>query len=132
REGRRDAGELGADAVRNLVDDAVPGQEHVLREAAPEVVRLLARRIAVAARVRIRAPVGRLAVTVLTEAAPLAAVAGDVVLDEDPVALTEAVAVDELLARLRNRADVLVAHDHGVGDLRLVVHLHVGAADPGD
>src|SRR5204863_8740615 len=89
RERGRDPGELRRHRLWNAMDDAVPRQEHVLREAAPQVVRFLARRVAVAARVLVRAPVGRLAVAVLADATPLAPVARDVVLDEDAVALAE-------------------------------------------
>ena len=83
-------------------------------------------------RVRIGAPVGVLAVAILAGVAPLALAAHHVVLDEDEVALLEALAVGELAAGLGDKADVLVAHDGGLVVRRMRVELDVGAADAGD
>src|SRR5215475_8608576 len=107
--------------------DGIPGQEHVLGEAAPQVIRVLAGRVAVAAGVWIRAPVGVLAVTVLAEATPVTAIAPDVVLDEGPVTFPEAVPLGKVWAGPDDGADVLVAHDDGRRKRRVRVHLHVGA-----
>src|SRR5262249_61198597 len=109
----------------------VPRQVDVLGKAAPQVGRLLGRRVAVADRIGIVAPVGILAVAVLAEMAPLALAAGDVVLDEHEVALAESLAPGELAAGLGDHADVLVAHDDRRVGRRLLVELDVGAADAG-
>src|SRR5712671_7018695 len=93
--------------------------------------RLLGRGVAVADAVRVRAPVGVLAVAVLAEVAPLALAAHDVVLDEHQVAFLEALAARELAPRLGDDADVLVAHDHRGAGGRGLVQLDVGAADAG-
>src|SRR2546425_293365 len=77
------------------------------------------------------APAGVLAVAVLPLVAPLALAAHYVVLDEDEVALLEALAADELAPRLGDDADVLVAHDDRRARRRGPVELDVGAADPG-
>jgi hypothetical protein len=71
-------------------------------------------------------------VAVLAEMAPLALSAGDIVFHEHQVALLEALASGELAARLGDRADVLVAHDHRALGRRRLVQLDVGSADPGD
>jgi len=54
------------------------------------------------------------------------------VLDEDAVALPQALPLDERRAGRNDHADVLVAHDHRRLDHRVRVHLHVGAADARD
>lgn len=53
-------------------------------------------------------------------------------LDEDAVALTQSVPLDELRAGLGDHTDVLVTHDHGCREGRVGVHLHVGATDASD
>jgi hypothetical protein len=70
--------------------------------------------------------------SILAGVAPLAPEAGHVVLEEDTISLTHALHLGELLPRLRDHAHVLVAHDHRFRYPRSLVHLHVGAADPGD
>ena len=110
----------------------VPRQIHVLGKAAPKMGSLLGRGVAVADCVGIGAPVGVLAMAILAEMAPLAFAAHHVVLDEHQVAFLETLAPRELAARLRDGADVLVAHDHrGVGR-RMRIELDVGAADAAD
>ena len=130
---RRDQpGELRRDALRHVMHHRVPRQIDVLREAAPQVRRLLVRGVAVADGVGIGAPVGVLAVPVLPGVAPLALAAADIVLDEHEVAFLEALALGELAAGLGDVADVLVAHDGGLVVRRVLVELDVGAADAGD
>ena len=80
-----------------------------MREAAPQMRRLLGGGVAVADGVRVGAPVGVLAVAVLPGVAPLALAAGDVVLDENQIALLEALALSELAAGLGDVPDVLMA-----------------------
>ena len=127
-----DTGKLGRDRVGHLVDDRIPRQVHVVREAAPQMRRALRGRIAVAQRVGIVAPVGRMAKAILALVAPLALEARHVVLDEHEIAFLDLLAFLELLAGLGNVADVLVPHDDRFGDRRLCVELDVGAADAGD
>jgi hypothetical protein len=54
------------------------------------------------------------------------------VLDEHTVAFGHPVQLLELLPRDRDGADVLVAHDHRIGERRFGIHLDVCAADAGD
>src|SRR5262249_58630501 len=68
-------------ALRHVVHDGVPGKVDVLGKAAPEMGRLFGRGVAITDAVRIVAPVGVLAMTVLAEMAPFALAAHDVVLD---------------------------------------------------
>jgi hypothetical protein len=90
-----DPGQLGRHPVRHPVDHRVPGQVHILREAAPQMRRPLGRGIAIADGIRVEAPVGRLAMAVFAEMAPFAFHAGQVMLDEDPVAFLDALARHE-------------------------------------
>ena len=132
RHRRDEAGELRRHALRHVMHHRVPRQIDVLREAAPQVRRLLVRGVAVADRVGIGAPVGVLAMPVLAGVAPLALAAAHVVLDEHQVAFLEALALGELAAGLGDDADVLVAHDGGLVVRRMLVELDVGAADAAD
>ena len=132
RHRRHQPGELRRDALRHVVHHRVPRQIDVLREAAPQVRRLLGRGVAVADGVGVGAPVGVLAVAVLAGVAPLALAAHHVVLDEDEIAFLEALAPGELAAGLGDVADVLVAHDGGLVVRRVLVELDVGAADAAD
>src|SRR5579871_4029186 len=93
---------------------------------------LFGRGVTVADRIWILAPVGIFAVTILTQMAPLALAATDVVLDENQVTFLEAFATSELAPRFGDVADILVAHDHGARRRRRLVELHVGAANAGD
>ena len=133
RQRRGDAGQLGRDAVRHLVQHRVPRQVHVLGEAAPEVVRVARRRCSRSG--------GRRGWC----ASRCARSAGT-----RPRGTSRSGSSRRSARRRRGRprrrraarrtsrpalaidADVLVAHDHRVGERRLRVHLHVGAADPGD
>ena len=124
--------QLRRHALRHLVQHRVPRQEHVLREAAPEMRRALGRGVAVAHRVRVAPPVGRRAEPIFALMAPFALEAGHVVLDEDEVAFLDPLALDEAAARLDDGADILVPHDDRRVRRRLGVELHVGAADAGD
>src|SRR5215470_14125157 len=110
----------------------VPWQVDVVRKTAPQVRRLLSRRVAVTDGLGIVAPVSVLAVTILAEVTPLALAAGDIMLDEHQVALAKPFALGELAPGLGDGADVLVAHDDRRGGRRLLVQLDVGAADAGD
>jgi ethanolamine utilization protein EutA len=131
RERGGDAGQLVGDGVRKLVQHGVPRQEHVPGEAAPQAVRVVRGRVPVAARIRIGPPVRVLAVPVLAQAAPLTRHAGDVVLDEDPVAFCHTLALSELASGAGDHPHVLVAHDDRCVERGARVHLHVGPADPG-
>ena len=111
RHRRHEPGELGRDALRHAMHDRVPRQEDIMREAAPEMRRLLGRGVAIADRIGIVAPVGVLAMPVLAEMAPFAFAACDIMLDEDEIAFLEALALREFAARLGDRADILVPHD---------------------
>ena len=129
---RRDqSGQLWRHALGHVVHHRVPRQIDVLREAAPQVRRLFVRGVAVADRVGIGAPVGVLAMAILTGMAPFALAAAHVVLDENEVALLEALAVGELAAGLGDVSNILVAHDGGLVVRRVRVELDVGAADAG-
>ena len=55
--------------------------------------------------------------------------AGHVVFQEHQVAFFEAFSCGEVTARLGDVANVFVAHDDGPAGERLLVHLHVGAAN---
>src|SRR5216117_624394 len=132
RHGGDQSRQFRRDALRYLVHDGIPREVYVLRKSAPQVRRLFGGGVAVADAVGVGAPVGVFAVAVLAEVAPLALAAHDVVLDEDEVAFLDAFAPGELAARLGDRADVLVAHDHGGIGRRRLVQLHVRPADSGD
>src|SRR5262245_65737290 len=97
-----------------MVHDRIPGQVHILGEAAPEMRRLFVGRVAIADGVRVGAPVGVLAMPVLAEMAPLALAAHDVVLDKDEVPLLEALAAGGLATRLAGEVDIPVLHDGGL------------------
>ena len=114
------------------MDHRIPRQIDILREAAPQMRRLLGRGVAVADGVGVGAPVGVLAVAVLPGVAPLALAARHIVLDEDQIAFLEALALGELAAGLGDVADILVAHDGGLVVRRVLVELDVGAADAAD
>src|SRR5690606_31793041 len=92
RHGGDDAGELGADAVRNLVQHRVPGEIHVLCEAAPEMRSPLRRRVAETQGLGIVAPVRPRAQSIVATVAPFAGKTGDVVLDEYEIALLDLLA----------------------------------------
>src|SRR5476651_185252 len=132
RHRRHEARELRAHPRGDMVHDGVPRQVDVLREAAPQMRGPARGGVAVADGIRVVAPVGVLAMTVLAEVAPLALAARDVVLDEDEVAFLESLAAREFAPRLGDVADVLVAHDHGLARRRCLVELHAGAAAAGD
>src|ERR1700685_3462863 len=91
----------------------VPRKVDVLREAAPQMRRLVGGRVAVPDGVRVITPVRILAMTILAEGAPLAFAAANVVLHEDKVAFLEALTPRELATRLGDIADIFVTHDHG-------------------
>src|ERR1700733_4399910 len=93
---------------------------------------LLIRGVAVADSVGIGAPIGVLAMAILTGVAPFALPARPVVLDKDEVSLLETLARRELTAGLGNIADIFVAHDGGLVVRRMLVELDVGAADAAD
>ena len=63
---------------------------------------------------------------------PIAFAAHHVMLDKDEVAFPKALAAGELTARLRDDADVFMPHDDRRLCGRLLVELHIGAADPGN
>src|SRR3954468_4052101 len=94
--------------------------------------RALSRGVAIADAFRVVAPVGVLAMAVLPGVAPLALAARHVVLDEDEIALLEALARRELAAGFGDIANVLVAHDGGLAVRRVLVELDVGAANAAD
>ena len=119
RQRRDQSCQFGGDTVGHLVQHGIPRQVHVLGETTPQGAGLFERGVAVAAGVGIGAPVGGLAMPVLADAAPLAVVAADVVLDEDAIAFDDAVQPLELLTRHRDGADVLVTHDHRAVERRL-------------
>src|SRR5580704_4582948 len=112
-----------------MMHHGVPGQIHILREATPEMRRLLVRGVAVTDRVGIGAPVGVFAMPVLSGMTPFALAARHVVLDENQIAFLEALALGELAAGLGDVADILVAHDGGLVARRMLVELDVGAAN---
>ena len=132
RHRRDEAGEFRRDALRHMMDDRVPRQIDILREAAPQMRGLFGGGVAVADGVGVGAPVGVLAMAVLPGVAPLALAARHIVLDEDQIAFLEALALGELAAGLGDVADVLVAHDGGLVVRRMLVELDVGAADAAD
>src|SRR5271169_4942287 len=115
-----------------MMHHSVPRQIHILRKAAPQMWLLLRRRVAVADRVWIGAPVGVFAMPVLPTVAPFAFAATDIVLDKDEVALFESFASREFPAGLGDGADILVAHDHRRARRRVLVKLDVSAADATD
>jgi hypothetical protein len=125
-------GKLRRDALGHVMHGRIPRQEHVLREAAPEMRRTLGRRVAVADGFGVVAPIRVLAMAILADGAPLALAAHHVMLDEDEIAFPEALAARELAPGLGDVADVLVPHDHGGGGGRRLVQLHVRAADAAD
>src|SRR5207247_2919864 len=83
-------------------------------KAAPQMRSLLGRGVAVADGVRIVAPVGVLAVTVLSEMTPFALAARDIMLNEHQIAFPEALAPREFAPRseehtseLQSRVDLV-------------------------
>src|SRR5262249_42081131 len=93
---------------------------------------LFRRRVAVANGVGVAAPVGVFAVAILSEVAPLAFAAGDVMLDKDQIAFLEALAAGEFAPRFRDHSDFLVAHDHRLFGRRRFVKFTIVSADSGD
>src|SRR5262249_57238611 len=87
----------------------VPGQIQILGKAAPQMRHPLRRRIAIADRIGIGAPVGVFAMPILPGMAPLAFAAAHIVLDEDEIALLESLAAGEFAARLGGCAEIFVA-----------------------
>src|SRR5580692_735963 len=94
--------------------------------------RLFRRRVAIADRIGIGPPIGVLTMAILPDVAPLAFAATDVVLDKDEVALLESLASRELAAGLGDDADILVTHDDRRARRRMLIELHIGAADAAD
>src|SRR5262249_30686320 len=90
---------------------------------------LFRRRVAVANGVGVAPPVGVFAVAILSEVAPLAFAAGDVMLDKDQIAFLEALAAGEFAPPLRDHSDVLVAHDHPALGRRRLVKFYIASAD---
>src|SRR5882762_5788159 len=94
---------------------------------------LLGRSIAIADSVGVEAPIRVLAVTVLSQMAPLTFAAHHVVLDEHQVPFLEALAPGELATRLGDVANVLVTHNHGSVLRRwCCVQLNISPANAGD
>src|SRR6516162_924607 len=129
---RHQSGELRGDALGYVMHDRVPWQVDVLGEAAPQMRRPFRRGVAVADGVGIGAPVGVLAMPVLSGMTPLAFATRDIVLDENEIALLESLAAGEFAAGLGDGADIFVAHDHWSVRRRMFVGLDVGAADATD
>src|ERR1044071_1478 len=107
RHRRDETGELRRNALRYVMDHRIPRQIDILREAPPQMRRLLGRGVAVANGVWVGAPVGVLAVAILAGVTPLALAARYVVLDEDKITFLEALALGELAAGFGDDADVL-------------------------
>src|SRR5258708_38743063 len=74
---------------------------------------LLGRGVAIADSVGVEAPIGVLTVTGLSQMAPLAFAAHDVMFHEYQVPFLEAFAPGELPAGLGDVANILVTHNHG-------------------
>ena len=94
--------------------------------------RPLRRGVTVADGVRIGAPIGVLAMPILSGMAPLAFAARDIVLDKNEIAFLKTLAASEFAAGFGNGADIFMAHDHRRIGRRMLVKLHVGAADAAD
>src|SRR6266566_10073064 len=133
RHGGYKSRQFRCDALWNMVQNCVPRKIYVLAKSAPQMGRLLGRGVAIADSVGVEAPIGVLTVTVLSQMAPLAFAAHDVVLHEHQVPFLEAFAPDELPAGLGDVANVLVTHNHG-GVLRrwCCVQLNISPANAGD
>src|SRR5262245_15704493 len=87
------------DTLWHMVHDRVPGKINVMGKATPQMRGLLRRRVAIADRVRVAAPVGVFAVPILAEVAPFAFAARHIVLHEYQVAFLETLAASEFAAR---------------------------------
>ena len=115
-----------------MVHDGVPWEINILSEAAPQVRRLFRRGISVADSFRVMSPIRVFTVTILTHMTPIAFAAHDIVLDKDQVALSKPLTPRELAARAFDPADVFMPHDDGGVGGRLLVELHIRAADTGN
>src|SRR5204863_519334 len=130
--GCRDAGFLGRQSIRHLVQHGVERQIHVVAESAPQARSNVGRRVAISDGFRVVEPLGRRAVPVLSDVIPLAMAAGEVVLQEDKISLFQAFVRRESPSDPGEVAHVLVPHHQRATAQRQSVLAHIRPADARD
>src|ERR1022692_962474 len=113
-----------------MVQDRVPRKIRILCEPAPQMRRLLRRRVPIANGIWVKAPVGVFTVTILALMTPFAFATHDVVFQEHQVALLEAFSSREFAAGLGDVTDIFMAHNYRNVVRRWgLVQFHVGSAN---